>query len=358
MVSSLTDSVGENGKNQSDDVQAVYILLNKILPTPLSVSEQVTDALIQAIRDFQKAFLSRPDGRIDVNGRTWRELTAAAERPEIEGMEEIRSSVGQGGRNYPQDVRIIYALFNTILSRPLEVSDQCTDELIQAIKDVQKTFMSRPDGRIDVGGRTWRRLTIPAGGTGKVVLLSFDDGPAPTGPLHSILDTLDRYRIKAEFYVLGQEVDSYPTAVKEIAERGHRVQNHSYTHPNLAGLSRSAVRKELEKTQESIQRAAGVTPTRIRPPYGAGGWRPYDWELVAVANELSLTIQNWDIDTEDWKSPKGLGASKRAMIEQQFQRSQSKTEFNVLMHVLKDTAEDLGDFIEQLKRWGFSFAQP
>ncbi|MCI5132582.1 MAG: polysaccharide deacetylase family protein [Candidatus Electrothrix sp. EH2] len=218
--------------------------------------------------------------------------------------------------------------------------------------------MSRPDGRIDVGGRTWRQLTRPTGGMGKSVLLSFDDGPAPTGPLHSILDTLDRHRIKAEFYLLGQEVNSHPAAVKEIVDRGHKVQNHSYTHPNLVSLSRSAVRKELEKTQESIKRAAGVTPTKIRPPYGAGGWRPYDRDIVAVANELSLTIQNWDIDTEDWKSPKGIGPGKRTMIQRQFERKQSQTEFSVLMHVLPDTAEDLDNFIEHLKKWGFAFARP
>ncbi|MCI5159311.1 MAG: polysaccharide deacetylase family protein [Candidatus Electrothrix sp. AUS1_2] len=218
--------------------------------------------------------------------------------------------------------------------------------------------MSRPDGRIDVGGSTWRRLTTPAGGIGKSVLLSFDDGPAPTGALHSILDTLARHNITAEFYVLGQEADSYPAAVKEIADRGHKVQNHSYTHPNLAGLSTSAVRKELEKTQESIRKAAGVTPTRIRPPYGAGGWPPYDRELAAVANELSLSIQNWDIDTEDWKSPKGIGPAKRTMIQRQFQQKQSQTEFSVLMHVLSDTADDLEDFILQLKQWGFTFAKP
>jgi peptidoglycan/xylan/chitin deacetylase (PgdA/CDA1 family) len=114
----------------------------------------------------------------------------------------------------------------------------------------------------------------------------------------------------------------------------------------------------LEKTQESIRRAAGVTATKIRPPYGAGGWRPYDRELAAVAAELSLTIQNWDIDTEDWKSPKGIGPSKRNMIEQEFQRKQHQNEFNVLMHVLSETADDLDDFINQLKQWGFSFAKP
>ncbi len=354
MAISITGSVGKGGKNRAEDVQAVFSLFNKTLPTPLKVSDQASDELIQAITQFQRAFMSRPDGRIDVGGRTWRKLTAAANTPKT----EITRSVGQGGQNQAQDVRIIYTLFNALLSRPLEVSDLCSAELIQAIKDVQKMFMSHPDGRIDVGGRTWRTLTTPAGGSGKSVLLSFDDGPAPTGPLRSILDTLDRYGVKAEFYVLGKEVDSSPAAVKDIANRGHKVQNHSYTHPNLAKASKSVVRKELEKTQESIRKAAGVTPTKIRPPYGAGGWRPYDPELAAVASDLSLTIHNWDIDTEDWKSPKGVGPSKWAMIERQFQRRQGKTEFNVLMHVLQDTAEDLPNFIEQLKLWGFTFAKP
>ncbi|CAK8719329.1 Peptidoglycan/xylan/chitin deacetylase, PgdA/CDA1 family [Candidatus Electrothrix gigas] len=354
MIRSLTGSVGENGKNRPDDVRAVYALFNRLLSVQLEVRDICSTELIRAIREFQQDFMSRPDGRIDVDGRTWKKLTAAVEVPET----EISGSVGQGGQNRSRDVRIIYGLFNKILSRPLKVSDQCTDELIQAIRDLQKGFLSRPDGRVDVGGRTWKRLTTPAGGTGKSVLLSFDDGPAPTGPLHSILDTLDRHGIKAEFYVLGQEVDSHPAVVKEIAKRGHAVQNHSYTHPNLAKGSRSFVRKELEKTQQSIKKAAGVTPTKIRPPYGAGGWPPYDLELRAVAKELSLSIQNWDIDTEDWKSPQGVGPSKQAMIARQFARRQNQVELNVLMHVLQGTADDLGDFIKQLKQWGFSFAQP
>ncbi len=354
MADSITGSVGQVGQNHPEDVRTIYALFNKILPHPLMISDHASDELIWTISEFQKAFLSSPDGRIDVNGKTWRKLTTAGEAP----VAGITSSVGEGGQNRARDVRIIYALFNAILSRPLEIGDECSAELIQAIRDVQKMFMSAPDGRIDLGGRTWRRLVTPAGGTGKSVILSFDDGPAPTGPLRSILDTLDRYDIKAEFYVLGREVDSSPAAVKDIADRGHTVQNHSYTHPNLARGSRKFVQKELEKTQESIKKAAGVTPTKIRPPFGAGGWPPYDRELAAVAAELSLIIQNWDIDTEDWKRPKGVGPSKRRMIERQFQRKQGQTELNVLMHVLKETAEDLPDFIEQLKQWGFSFAKP
>lgn len=354
MANFLIGSVGENGKNRPDDVRTVYALFNKLLSVQLEVRDICSTELIRAIREFQQDFMSRPDSRIDVGGRTWKKLTAAVEVPET----EISGSVGEGGQNRSHDVRIIYGLFNKILSRPLKVGDQCTDELIQAIRDLQKGFLSRPDGRVDVGGRTWKRLTTPAGGTEKSVLLSFDDGPSPTTVLYSILNTLDRYGIKAEFYVLGQEVDRSPQATKEIAARGHKVQNHTYTHLNLARASTRSVRKELEKTQQSIQRAAGFTPTKIRPPYGAGGWPPYDRELAAVAKELSLSIQNWDIDTEDWKSPQGVGSSKQAMIARQFARKQNQAELNVLMHVLQGTADDLGDFIEQLKLWGFSFARP
>ncbi len=88
MASSISGSVGEGGQNQAEDVRTVSTLLNKILSSPLPVSDQVSDALIQAIRDFQQDFLSNPDGRIDVNGRTWRELTAAVANLDGGGPEE------------------------------------------------------------------------------------------------------------------------------------------------------------------------------------------------------------------------------------------------------------------------------
>ncbi|HPE58919.1 MAG: polysaccharide deacetylase family protein [Thiothrix sp.] len=357
MAYTLGGSVGQDGENRPEDVITVYTLLNRILLQPLPVSDQVTEELILGIITFQEGFLFRPDGRIDVGGRTWRELLHVVEAAE---REEIGGSVGEGGDNHPQDVRIVYALFNELLSRPLAVSDAVTDELIRAIRDLQRPFMAHPDGRIDVGGRTWQRLT-GKGGTGKSVksvLLSFDDGPEPTGALYAILDVLARHDIRAEFYVLGQEVDANPAAVRAIAERGHAVQNHSYSHINLARAGKSTVRREIRKTQESIERATGISPTRIRPPYGAGGWAPYDAELAAVAQEYALQIQNWDIDTEDWRSPRGIGPHKLAVIERQFQQRQHQTEFNVLMHVLGDTAADLEEFIQSLKLWGFDFARP
>ncbi len=276
--------------------------------------------------------------------------------------DSLAGSVGQGGKNLPDDVRLIFALFNKILPAPLPAGDQCSTELIQAILEFQKPFLSHPDGRIDVGGTTWRKLNAAATGhaSGKPpLLLSFDDGPAPASALHSILNTLDAAGIKAEFYLMGKEVDSFPTAAREIVQRGHRVQNHSYSHINLANATESVVRSELEKTQACIKKATGTTPTKIRPPYGAGGWSPYDRQLAKVAAELSLHIENWDVDTEDWKSPKGMmTTAKLQMIKKQLDKLGGSKPLNVLMHVQSETAADLGSFINQLKTWGYVFAAP
>lgn len=191
------------------------------------------------------------------------------------------------------------------------------------------------------------------------VVLSFDDGPAPIGALNTILKVLQSNGIKAEFYVLGSEVEKYSAATKSIVNQGHKIQNHSWSHPNLAKASESDVRRELEKTQQIIKRVTGVTPTRVRPPYGAGGWpKKNDPELAKVARRLKLGIHNWDIDTEDWRAPRGLGVVKQQKTDLQLKRSIGKMTLNVLMHVQTETARDLPAFILHLKQAGFTFAMP
>jgi peptidoglycan/xylan/chitin deacetylase (PgdA/CDA1 family) len=196
-------------------------------------------------------------------------------------------------------------------------------------------------------------------GDGKSVLLSFDDGPAPVGALESILETLRLNEIKAEFYVLGSEVEQHPDAARMIVREGHGIQNHSWSHPDLSRATAQNVRLELKDTQAVIADATGVIPTKVRPPYGAGGFRGHiDPELAEVAEELSLTIVTWDIDTEDWKTPQGLGREKISTIESQFTQQLRKTLFNVLMHVQRGTARDLPAFIARLREWGFAIVEP
>ena len=196
-------------------------------------------------------------------------------------------------------------------------------------------------------------------GQGKQLILSFDDGPAPSNALESILKILTVNKIKAEFYVLGSEVKKYPTKANLIVTLGHKIQNHSWSHVNLAKASKQDVRSEIEKTQQFIKKTTGATATKVRPPYGAGGWpKNYDPELAEVAGKLSLQIQNWDIDTRDWAAPQGIGEKKLKEIKKQFEQKKGKIILNVLMHVQQATANDLQSFISQLKDWGFEFATP
>ena len=196
-------------------------------------------------------------------------------------------------------------------------------------------------------------------GDGKSVVLSFDDGPTPVSALENILETLRLNELKAEFYVLGSEVEQAPEAARMIVREGHAIQNHSWSHPDLSRATVQNVRLELKDTQAIIADATGVIPTKVRPPYGAGGFRGHiDPELAEVAEELSLTIVTWDIDTEDWKTPQGLGPEKISNIESQFTQQGRKTLFNVLMHVQRGTARDLPSFIDRLRGWGFAIVEP
>ena len=90
----------------------------------------------------------------------------------------------------------------------------------------------------------------PMLGDGKTVILSFDDGPAPVTALDSILATLDENEIRAEFYVLGNEVRRYPDAARKIVRLGHHIQNHSWSHIDLAQATERNVRLELERARK------------------------------------------------------------------------------------------------------------
>jgi len=188
------------------------------------------------------------------------------------------------------------------------------------------------------------------------VILSFDDGPAPSEALHQILSILEKNGIKAEFYLIGKEVEANPNDTKAIAEQGHSVQNHSFSHIDLSKADLAEVKRQLKDTQQVILIRTGIEPDKIRPPYGAGGWSGnLDPELVKVSAQLNLSIQNWDVDTEDWSRPRGI---KMDMVKQQLIQNRGNARINILMHVQKETARDLPALINNLKDWGYSIENP
>ena len=99
----------------------------------------------------------------------------------------------------------------------------------------------------------------------KIVALTFDDGPDPRfSP--EIVRILNNYRIKATFFVVGEQAEKYPELLKMEYDAGHEIANHSYTHRNMDSLDRTVVREEIMRTNGIIYKYTGQDVNWFRPP--------------------------------------------------------------------------------------------
>lgn len=194
------------------------------------------------------------------------------------------------------------------------------------------------------------------------LILTFDDGPIDDKgkdvALKTTLDILAASGIKGTFYALGEEVEKAPALARLIVERGHSLQSHSFSHVELPKLSEAKIRESLQRTQDVVFQATGVRPNRLRPPYGAGWVGPKSEVLIKVTAELGLKLTGWDVDTNDWKAPRGLLDSKKFEPARQDWKALSLRRarpLDILMHVNQDTAKDLQTFILGLQKEGWEF---
>lgn len=133
--------------------------------------------------------------------------------------------------------------------------------------------------------------------TEKVCSISFDAawGNEQT---EDLLNTLDKYKIKSTFFLVGQWVDKFPESVKEIHRRGHDVGNHGDTHSYMTQQSDDTIKKELISCNDKIQKLTKKTPTLFRPPYG-----DYNNSVVNGVKNQNMYCVQWNIDSLDWKDP-------------------------------------------------------
>ncbi|MFE1027526.1 polysaccharide deacetylase family protein [Streptomyces sp. NPDC058818] len=134
-------------------------------------------------------------------------------------------------------------------------------------------------------------------GRGRTMLLTFDDGPDPRYT-PDILDTLAKYDVRATFFVCGEMADYNRDLLSRMADEGHVVGNHTWSHPLLTSLGRSRIRSEMERTSEVVEQAYGEPPRWFRAPYGA--WNRAAFQLGA---ELGMEPLAWTVDTLDWTTP-------------------------------------------------------
>lgn len=179
---------------------------------------------------------------------------------------------------------------------------------------------------------------------GPFVAMTFDDGPNAT-LTPKLLDLLAAHKMKATFFVVGQNAAEYPEILKRAASEGHEIANHSWSHPDLGKMGDDAVRRELQKTDDAIRAAIGTRPTLMRPPYGSITARQKAW-----INELfGYRIIIWDVDPLDWKRPGPKVVTNRILNE-------TKPGSIILAHdIHPPTIEAMPATFTQLEAKGFKF---
>lgn len=111
-----------------------------------------------------------------------------------------------------------------------------------------------------------------------------------------ILSTLEKYNVKATFFLCGFWAKDYPDMVREIAAGGHEIGNHSMTHPHMNKLSSSEIKQELDAFEAVIEPLIGKRARLFRAPFGE-----YNDNVINTLRENGYQVVQWNIDTIDWK---------------------------------------------------------
>lgn len=178
----------------------------------------------------------------------------------------------------------------------------------------------------------------------KEVLLTFDDGPWPrTTP--AVLDALAAHCVKATFFPIGKHATYHPEILKQVAEAGHSIGTHTWSHQNLEKKSVQEAIDEIEKGVSAVRQSAGV-PTA---PFFRFPALKHPPELVKYLGERNIGIFSTDMDSFDFKirKPDQVVASVMAKLKK-FGKG------IVLMHDFQPhTADALPELLRQLKAEGY-----
>ena len=144
----------------------------------------------------------------------------------------------------------------------------------------------------------WYGRTFTGGERGsKRIFLTYDDGPNDPHTL-KLLEVLAKHGVQATFFMIGRYVRLRPDIARAVAQAGHVIGNHTFTHPLLIFKSAAQTRTELVDCRRALEDAIGRHSNLFRPPFG--GRRP---GTLRIAQELGMQTVMWNVTGYDWKTP-------------------------------------------------------
>jgi peptidoglycan-N-acetylglucosamine deacetylase len=134
------------------------------------------------------------------------------------------------------------------------------------------------------------------------IALTFDDGPWDEPPSSEFVSLLAREHAPATFFEIGEQIATYDphgTVEREMLADGDMIGDHTWSHPDLLGLSPAGQRQQLARAAAAIRKATGgFEPCLFRAPYGA-----VDSALLRIARSMGFATIQWDVDPRDWALP-------------------------------------------------------
>jgi polysaccharide deacetylase family sporulation protein PdaB len=180
----------------------------------------------------------------------------------------------------------------------------------------------------------------------KKVALTFDVSLGENDYTDSILDSLDKYNIKATFFVVGDWVEKNPDKLKEIYKRGHEIGNHSNRHPNMINISQAKIIQDININEAKIRNTIGSGTKLFRCPGGS-----YNDKVIETVENSGYYCIQWNVDSIDWKE-QGKDLEYSRVVKN------VKPGSIVLFHTsARYTPENLPKIIKELREEGYEFVK-
>lgn len=178
----------------------------------------------------------------------------------------------------------------------------------------------------------------------KKIALTFDVSLGNEENTREILNILDKYKIKATFFIVGDWINKYPNILKEISMKGNEIGNHSNRHPNMTNLSRDEILEDININEAKIRNITKKSTKLFRCPEGA-----YNNLVINTVESSNYYCIQWDVDSVDWME-KGADIEYNRIIKN------TKPGSILLFHnSARYTPQNLPRIIKKLHNEGYKF---